>query len=55
MKTHTIFYSLFQEFPRFFFERIDRSPDEAAAYEFTSREIKQLAYCSALCHISTGK
>ncbi|MEG4852701.1 Rpn family recombination-promoting nuclease/putative transposase [Microcoleus sp. B5-D4] len=44
MKTDTIFYSLFQEFPRFFFELIDRSPDEATAYEFTSREIKQLAF-----------
>ena len=44
MKTDTIFYSLFQEFPSFFFELIDRSPDEAAAYEFTSREIKQLAF-----------
>lgn len=44
MKTDTIFYSLFQEFPSFFFELIDRSPDEAATYEFTSREIKQLAF-----------
>lgn len=44
MKTDTIFYSLFQEFPSFFFELIDRSPDEAAAYEFTSCEIKQLAF-----------
>ena len=44
MKTDTIFYSLFQEFPRFFFELIHRSPEEAAAYEFTSREIKQLAF-----------
>jgi predicted transposase/invertase (TIGR01784 family) len=44
MKTDTIFYSLFQEFPSFFFELIDRSPDEATTYEFTSREIKQLAF-----------
>jgi predicted transposase YdaD len=44
MKTDTIFYSLFQEFPRFFFELIDRPSDEAAAYEFTSPEIKQLAF-----------
>ncbi len=44
MKTDTIFYSLFQEFPSFFFEPIDRPPDEATAYEFTSREIKQLAF-----------
>ncbi len=44
MKTDTIFYSLFQEFPSFFFELINRPPDEAAAYEFASREIKQLAF-----------
>jgi predicted transposase/invertase (TIGR01784 family) len=44
MKTDTIFYSLFQEFPNFFFELIDRSPEEATTYEFTSREIKQLSF-----------
>lgn len=44
MKTDTIFYSLFQEFPSFFFELINRPADEATAYEFTSREIKQLAF-----------
>ncbi|MGL5061012.1 MAG: DUF2887 domain-containing protein, partial [Microcoleus sp.] len=44
MKTDTIFYSLFQEFPSFFFEPIDRPPEEAAAYEFTSREIKQPSF-----------
>ena len=44
MKTDTIFYSLFQAFPGIFFELIDRSPEEAATYEFTSREIKQLAF-----------
>ncbi|NJK75516.1 MAG: Rpn family recombination-promoting nuclease/putative transposase [Microcoleus sp. SU_5_6] len=44
MKTDTIFYSLFQEFPSFFFELIDRPPNEATAYEFTSREVKQLAF-----------
>ncbi len=44
MRTDTIFYSLFQEFPSIFFELINRSPDEAVAYEFTSREVKQLAF-----------
>jgi predicted transposase/invertase (TIGR01784 family) len=44
VKTDTIFYSLFQAFPSIFFELIDRSPTEAATYEFTSREIKQLAF-----------
>lgn len=44
MKTDTIFYSLFQAFPSIFFELINQSPDEAVIYEFTSREIKQLAF-----------
>ncbi|MFW5664138.1 MAG: Rpn family recombination-promoting nuclease/putative transposase [Coleofasciculus sp.] len=44
MKTDTIFYSLFKEFPSIFFELINQSPAQAASYEFTSREIKQLAF-----------
>jgi predicted transposase/invertase (TIGR01784 family) len=44
VKTDTIFYSLFQVFPSIFFELINQSPEEAAIYEFTSREIKQLAF-----------
>ncbi len=44
MKTDTIFYSLFQEFPSIFFELINQSPEQAASYEFTSREIKQLSF-----------
>ncbi|MBD2292089.1 Rpn family recombination-promoting nuclease/putative transposase [Anabaena sphaerica FACHB-251] len=44
MKTDTIFYSLFQAFPSIFFELINQSPTEAVAYEFTSREVKQLAF-----------
>jgi predicted transposase/invertase (TIGR01784 family) len=44
VKTDTIFYSLFQAFPGIFFELIDRSPEEAFTYEFTSREVKQLAF-----------
>jgi len=43
VKTDTIFYNLFQEFPSIFFELINQSPEQAASYEFTSREIKQLA------------
>jgi hypothetical protein len=39
VKTDTIFYSIFQTFPSFFFELIARSPETAADYEFTSREI----------------
>ncbi|HBL13794.1 MAG TPA: hypothetical protein DD379_20845 [Cyanobacteria bacterium UBA11162] len=44
MKTDTIFYSLFQAFPSIFFELIERSPEAANSYEFTSREIKQLSF-----------
>lgn len=44
MKTDTIFYQLFQTFPSCFFELIGQPPSEADAYEFTSVEIKQLAF-----------
>lgn len=44
MKTDSIFYRLFQEFPSIFFELIGDSSDQATAYEFTSREVKQLAF-----------
>ena len=44
MKTDTIFYSLFQAFPSIFFELINQPPTEAGTYEFTSREVKQLAF-----------
>lgn len=44
MKTDTLFYSLFQTFPSIFFELINQSPSQAATYEFTSREVKQLAF-----------
>jgi predicted transposase YdaD len=44
VKTDTIFHSLFQAFPSIFFELINNSPTEADVYEFTSREVKQLAF-----------
>ncbi|MBW4478821.1 MAG: Rpn family recombination-promoting nuclease/putative transposase [Tolypothrix brevis GSE-NOS-MK-07-07A] len=44
MKTDSIFYSLFQTFPSIFFELINKSPAEAVGYEFTSCEVKQLAF-----------
>ena len=44
MKTDTIFYSLFKEFPSIFFELINQSTEQAATYQFTSREIKQLSF-----------
>ena len=43
MKTDTIFYSLFQLFPEFLFELIGEDPSQAQNYEFSSREIKELA------------
>ena len=42
VKTDSIVYPIFQAFPSFFFELIDRSPEDAIASQFTSVEIKQL-------------
>ncbi|WP_341527573.1 Rpn family recombination-promoting nuclease/putative transposase [Nostoc sp. UHCC 0302] len=44
MKTDSIFYRLFQEFPSIFFELIGNSPQTADAYNFSSIEIKQTAF-----------
>ncbi|MEW6496366.1 MAG: Rpn family recombination-promoting nuclease/putative transposase [Cyanobacteriota bacterium] len=44
MKTDTIFYQLFQTFPRLLFELIGQSPTEAQGYQFSSPEIKELAF-----------
>ncbi|MBE9052917.1 Rpn family recombination-promoting nuclease/putative transposase [Nostocales cyanobacterium LEGE 11386] len=44
MKTDSIFYRLFQEFPGVFFELIGNSPQTAEAYQFSSIEIKQTAF-----------
>lgn len=44
MKTDTIFYQLFQNFPSSFFELIGQPSSAANAYQFTSVEIKQLAF-----------
>jgi predicted transposase/invertase (TIGR01784 family) len=44
MKTDSLFYRLFLEFPRFFWELIGQSPEEASDYQFTSIEVKQLAF-----------
>ncbi|NET89637.1 MAG: Rpn family recombination-promoting nuclease/putative transposase [Kamptonema sp. SIO1D9] len=43
MKTDSIFYQLFQTFPSLLFELIGESPDKADDYQFSSREIKELA------------
>lgn len=44
MKTDSIFYRLFQEFPDIFFELIGNSPETATNYQFSSVEIKQTAF-----------
>ncbi len=44
VKTDSIFYRLFQEFPSIFFELIGQKTQTAAAYKFSSVEIKQTAF-----------
>ncbi|WP_414579376.1 Rpn family recombination-promoting nuclease/putative transposase [Anabaena sp. CCY 9402-a] len=44
MKTDSIFYRLFQEFPSIFFELIGNPPETANIYQFASVEIKQTAF-----------
>ena len=43
MRTDTIFYQLFQTFPSILFELMGESPALAQGYEFTSKEVKELA------------
>jgi predicted transposase/invertase (TIGR01784 family) len=44
VKTDSIFYRLFQEFPSIFFELIGEPPEEANLYQFSSVEVKQTAF-----------
>ncbi len=44
MKTDSIFYRFFQEFPGIFFELIGNTPETASNYQFSSVEIKQTAF-----------
>jgi predicted transposase/invertase (TIGR01784 family) len=44
VKTDTIFYRLFQSFPSIFFELINQPPETANTYQFSSVEVKQLAF-----------
>jgi predicted transposase/invertase (TIGR01784 family) len=44
MKTDSLFYHLFHTFPRLLFELVGHAPDHAAAYRFTSVELKQTAF-----------
>lgn len=44
MKTDTLFYKVFQDFPQFFFELCGLPSTRANLYTFTSVEVKQLAF-----------
>lgn len=44
MKTDSLFYRLFQEFPKIFFEIIDTTPELATNYQFSSVEVKQTSF-----------
>lgn len=44
MKTDTIFYQLFQNFPSIFFELIGQPATATSRYQFTSLEVKQRAF-----------
>ena len=44
MKTDTIFYQLFQEFPWIFFQLIERPQTNLDAYKFIAPEIKQRSF-----------
>jgi predicted transposase YdaD len=44
VKTDSIFYRLFQEFPSILFELIDHPPETANLYQFSSIEVNQTAF-----------
>lgn len=44
MKTDTLFYQLFQNFPTLFFELLGLPPESANSYQFVSLEIKEKAF-----------
>lgn len=44
MKTDSIFYRIFKDFPSIFFELINNPPEIADAYTFSSVEIKQTSF-----------
>ncbi|MBD2246761.1 Rpn family recombination-promoting nuclease/putative transposase [Nostoc sp. FACHB-888] len=44
MKTDSIFYRIFQSLPSTFFELINQPPSLTSAYQFSSVEVKQLAF-----------
>ena len=44
LKTDSIFYQIFLNFPTIFFELINQPNTNTQTYEFTSREVKQLSF-----------
>ncbi|MBZ8181338.1 Rpn family recombination-promoting nuclease/putative transposase [Oscillatoria salina] len=44
MKTDTLFYELFKNFPSIFFELIGKPDTDVSSYQFTSPEVKQKAF-----------
>ncbi|NES80163.1 MAG: Rpn family recombination-promoting nuclease/putative transposase [Moorea sp. SIO2B7] len=44
MKTDSIFYQIFLNFPNILFELINQPNTDTKTYEFTSREVKQLSF-----------
>ncbi len=44
MRTDTIFYQLFQSYPSLLFELVGLPPETAQGYQFSSAEIKELAF-----------
>lgn len=44
VKTDSIFYRVFQEFPNIFFELINSPPEMAENYQFSSVKLKQTAF-----------
>ena len=44
MKTDSLFYQIFLNFPNIFFELINQPNNDIQTYEFTSREVKQLSF-----------
>ena len=44
MKTDSLFYRIFLDFPKIFFELINQPETQSANYRFTSQEVKQLSF-----------
>ncbi|GCA96289.1 DUF2887 domain-containing protein, partial [Microcystis aeruginosa] len=44
MKTDSIFYRLFETFPESFFDLLNLPPETVNHYQFSSLEVKQLAF-----------